>query len=124
MAWYLGGERIYVEKDTGWTTNPRIGEVDVLDSKQTIIHNAGRPSHRRTIVFVVFSGYHDNILPLADNLVYPSGVILLSDQNPAGVGEGKVHIKSMKGERLLDISRTTAVYRVTSELIQDGTDGS
>jgi len=124
MAWYLGGCRVYVEKDTGWQSNPRMGEIEVLDSKETIIHNAGRPSYARTLVFVVFSGYHNNILPLADNLVYPSGVILLSDQLPAGNGEGKVHIKSLKAERLYDRSRTTAVFRVTSELIQDGEDGS
>lgn len=106
MSWYLDGQRIYVEKDSGWAHNPRLGEINVLDSTQTIIHTAGRPSYTRQLTFVVFSGYHDNILPITDG-------ILLSDQG----NEGEVIVKSMKGERLMDISRTTAVFRCTVELI-------
>jgi hypothetical protein len=111
MAWTLGGERIYVEKDSGWQTKPRIGKIEILDSEQTIIHRAGRPSYNRSIQFVVFSGYKDNILPLC------SGVqALVSDQG----AEGNVHIESMQAERLRDISRTTPVFRVTMECIKDG----
>lgn len=120
MAWTLGGQRIYTEKDTGWQTDPRLGEIDVLDSKETILHCAGRPSYRRTITFVVFSGYHINILPLADCLVWSGGLALVSDQG----AEGLVQIKSFKSERLFDISRTTPVFRITCELIQKGSDGS
>jgi len=107
MAWYLNGVRIYVEEDTGWQHTPRLGEIDVLDSTQTIIHYAGRPSYTRQIVGVVFSGYHNNILPIVSG-------ILLSDQG----NEGMVIVKSCKGKRLQDIKRDTAVYRVTLDLIQ------
>lgn len=120
MAWTLGGIRIYTEKDTGWQAEPRIGEIDVLDSNETILHCAGRPSYRRTITFVVFSGYHANIIPLASCLVYSGGVALISDQG----AEGLVQIKSLKADRLFDTSRTTPVFRVTCELIQKGSDGS
>jgi len=111
MAWFINAHRIYVEKDTGWQCQPRIGEIDVLDSIKTIIHTAGRPSYRRNITAVVFSGYAANILPLANGSGYP----LLSDQG----NEGNVVIKNLKGERLFDTSRTTPVIRFTMELIKD-----
>ena len=112
MAWTLNGVRVYVEKDTDWQLTPRIGEVNVLDSNQTIIHCAGRPSYTRSLTFVVFSGYQANILTLP----LCSGIPLVSDQG----AQGDVIIKSLKADRLLDISRTTAVYRITCELIKDG----
>ena len=119
MAWTLGGHRIYVEKDSGWIASPRVGEINVLDSSETIIHCAGRPSYTRNITFVVFSGYDVNIIPLADTCSV-SGVLLTSDQG----NEGYVYIKTLKPERLLDTSRITAVIRVNAELIQRGSDGS
>ena len=109
MAWFLDGHRVYVEKDSGWAHDPRIGEVNILDSNQTIIHTAGRPSYTRDITFVVFSGYHANILPITDGA-------LVSDQG----AEGDVVVKSMSAERLQDIKRTTAVFRVTCSLVKDG----
>lgn len=111
MAWTLGGERIYVEEDTGWVLTPRYGEIDILDSTQTILHYAGLPSKKRTITFVVFSGYHDNIIPLLDG----TSKALVSDQG----SEGNVYIKDVSAERLRDISRTTEVHRVTMELMKD-----
>lgn len=122
--WYLGGYRIYVEKDSGWQTTPRLGEINVLDSQQTLLHDAGRPSYIRSLTFVVFSGYHESIIPLANNTVHSDGLLLLSDQHPAAPGEGYVYVKTMKADRLYDRSRLTAVYRVTVELIQKGSDGS
>lgn len=112
MPWTIEGVRIYVEEDTDWICVPRIGEINVLDSTETIIHRAGRPSYTRTIQFVVFSGYQANILPLC----VASGITLVSDQG----GQGDVWIKSAKAKRLLDTSRVTPVYRVTMELIKDG----
>ena len=109
MAWTLDGVRIYVEKDSGWEHSPRLGEINILDSNQTIIHDAGRPSYTRNITFVVFSGYHDNILPITDGA-------LVSDQG----AEGDVVVKNCSAERLQDIKRTTAVFRVTMNLIKDG----
>ena len=109
MAWTLAGQRIYVEQDTAWQHTPRIGEVNVLDSEETILHYAGRPSYTRQIVFVVFSGYGTNILPITSG-------ILVSDQ----CNEGQVVVKSCKGTRLFDTSRTTSVVRVTMELLKAG----
>lgn len=114
MAWYIHGQRIYVEKDTGWQASPRRGEIDVLDSTQTLIHCAGRPSYKRTLTFVLFSGYHANILPLADIC---SGIPLISDQG----AEGDVYIMNLKADRIFDTSRTTPVFRITAELLKDGT---
>jgi len=115
MAWYIGGKRIYVEKDSGWQTTPRVGEVNVLDSNETILHCAGRPSYNRDITFVVFSGYFNTILPLAACSV--SGIALVSDQG----AEGNIVIKALKPDRLYDRSRTTPVYRVTMSCIKVGT---
>lgn len=109
MAWTLDGHRIFVEKDSGWDHAPRIGEINVLDSSQTIIHTAGRPSYTRDITFVVFSGYHATILPI-------TGGALVSDQG----AEGDVIVKSCGAERLQDIKRTAAVFRVTMTLVKDG----
>ena len=109
MAWFLDGVRVYVEKDSGWDHAPRIGEINILDSSQTIIHTAGRPSYTRDIVFVVFSGYHASILPIVNGP-------LVSDQG----AEGDVVVKNMSAERLQDIKRSTAVFRVTCTLIKDG----
>lgn len=109
MAWFLDGVRVYVEKDSGWDHDPRIGEINILDSSQTIIHTAGRPSYTRDIVFVVFSGYHASILPI-------TGGALVSDQG----AEGDVIVKSCGAERLQDIKRATAVFRVTMALVKDG----
>jgi len=115
MAWFLDTVRVYVEKDSGWQTTPRVGEVNVLDSNETIIHCAGRPSYTRDITFVVFSGYFTNILPLATCSV--SGIALVSDQG----AEGSIVIKNLKPDRLYDRSRTTPVYRVTMSCIKVGT---
>jgi len=112
MAWTLDGQRIYVEKDTGWQLQPRIGEIDVLDSTETLYHYAGKPSPTRTLVFVVLSGYHTNIYPLADG----TGKALVSDQG----AEGSVIIKNIKADRLQDIKRADAVFRVTTELKKVG----
>lgn len=112
MAWYLDGKRIYVEKDSGWIAERRSAFIEPLDSTQTTIHDSGRPSYRRTLQFVVFSGFHENILPLADGTYKP----LLSDQG----NEGNVYINTFEPERLHDISRETAVFRVTTELIKEG----
>ena len=109
MAWTLDAVRIYVEKDSGWAHDPRIGEINILDSSQTIIHTAGRPSYTRDITFVVFSGYHASIIPITDGA-------LVSDQG----AEGDVIVKSCSAERLQDIKRTAAVFRVTMALVKDG----
>lgn len=112
MAWTIAGKRIFVEKDTGWQTQPRQGKIDVLDSNQTIIHGAGRPSYTRTLVFIVFSGYEADILPLADN----TAKALISDQG----AQGDVIITNLRGDRLQDIKRTTPVYRITMEITKSG----
>ncbi|GAH04230.1 unnamed protein product [marine sediment metagenome] len=112
MPWTIAGIRIYVEKDTGWETTPRLAEINILDSFQTIVHEAGRPSYTRSLGFVVFSGYFANIAPLADGVAHA----LVSDQG----AEGDVFIKSLKPTRLLDISRVTVVTRVAMDLIKDG----
>lgn len=112
MAWTLNGVRIYVEDDTDWQWTPRIGEIDVLDSTQTIMHHAGRPSYKRTLQFVIFSGYHANILSLPSGIAIP----LVSDLG----AQGDVTIKSIKAKRLLDTSRTTGVYRCTCECTKSG----
>lgn len=116
--WTLSGVRIYVEKDSGWQTAPRLGEINVLDSRQTILHCAGRPSYTRTLECVMFSGYHNLLLPLAQcsGLAATSGLPLLSDQGD----EGGVIIKSLKADRLRDISRDTAVFRITLDLTKCG----
>jgi hypothetical protein len=112
MAWYLNGERIYVEQDTGWKVERRSSEIDILDSNKTIIHDAGRKSYKRDITFVVFSGYSSRILPIINNA---SGISLTSDQG----AQGDIYIHNFEAERLQDISRNTPVYRVTMEITKD-----
>lgn len=112
MSWYLGGVRIYVEKDSGWIPKPRIGEINVLDSNQTILHYAGRESHIRQLQFVVFSGYSTQILPMVDGDSYE----LISDHG----SQGNVIIKTMKADRLQALNYPEEVCRVTVELIKDG----
>lgn len=112
MAWTIDGNRIYVEKDTGWQSERRQAEIDVLDSSKTIIHDSGRPSYKRSIQFVVFSGYAANILPLQDAA---SSYTLVSDQG----SEGSVFVKSLEPERLQAINYDTPVYRVTMEMTKD-----
>jgi len=112
MAWTINGVTIHVEEDSDWKWTPRIGEINVLDSTQTLIHHAGRPSYTRTLQFVVFSGYQENILTLPSGQVVP----LVSDLG----AQGNVTIKSVSAKRLLDISRNTGVYRCTMEIIKSG----
>lgn len=112
MPWTIGSVRIYVEKDSGWETTPRLSEINVLDSTQTIFHDAGRPSYTRSLQFVVFSGYFANILPLADGTLQP----LTSDYG----AEGDVMIRDLKPTRLQDIGRATRVHRVQMEVTKDG----
>lgn len=112
MPWTIGGVRIYTEKDSGWETTPRLPEINILDSTQTIFHDAGRPSYTRSLQFVVFSGYFANIIPLANGAVQA----LVSDFG----AEGDVMIRSLKPTRLQDISRATRVHRVQMEITRDG----
>jgi len=113
-GWFIESVRIYVEEDSGLLTTPRIGKIDVLDSNQTILHHAGRPSYTRTLTFVVFSGYHAAVLPLADGA---AKTLTSYDET----NEGDYIITSLKGKRLQDISRTTRVFRITMDLVKDGT---
>ncbi|GAI91534.1 unnamed protein product, partial [marine sediment metagenome] len=78
----------------------------------TLIHYAGRESHRRAIVFVVFSGYNNDIVPLPIDEAVP----LISDQG----AEGDVVIRNISGKRMRDISRTTPVMEVNMDLTKDG----
>ena len=112
MAWYIDGKRIYVTDDTGWEVVPRQGDINIIDSEQTIIHFGGRESYKRSLVFVVFSGYAANILTLPVD----SAVPLISDQG----AQGDVVIRNIKGKRMFDISRITAVMQVTMDITKDG----
>ncbi len=112
MAWYLGGVRIYVEEDSGLLRNRRQAMIEVIDSQSTIIHDSGRPSDRREITFVVFSGYEANVLPLING----SGHELISDQGSEG---NWVIVGDPSPERLYAINYDTPVYRVTMELMKD-----
>ncbi len=112
MAWYIDGKRVYVTSDTGWQVVPRQGDINILNSSQTIVHFAGRESYKRALVFVVFSGYAANILTLPVD----SAVPLISDQG----AEGDVVIRSIKSKRMTDTSRTTPVMEVTMDVTKDG----
>jgi len=112
MAWTLGGVRIYVEEDTGWLRSRRQAKIEVLDSNKTIVHDAGRPSDRREITFVMFSGYENSVLPLLSG----SGVELVSDQGSQG---NVIIMGEPSTTRLRAINYDTPVYRVTMELMKD-----
>lgn len=112
--WHLDDIRIYVEKDSGWKVDPRRGKIDVLDSTQTIVHCAGRPGYTRSIQFVVFSGYFNQILPMAELC---SGVELCSD---IGI-QGYIIVDSFNPERLQALNHPNPVYRVTMECTKRGT---
>jgi hypothetical protein len=110
MTWRLNGVRIYVEDDSGWQPNPRKGEINLLDTEYTIVHHAGRESHRRELGFVVFSGYYENILPLAN-----MDSISLEDDEGATTD---VTVISLTPERLYDYLDRN-IHRVKVELLQD-----
>lgn len=112
MAWYYGGVRIYVEEDTGAKRSRRQAMIEILDSASTIIHDSGRPSDRRELTFVVFSGYDANILPLCNG----SGHELISDEGSLG---NWVIVGEPSPNRVRAINYATPVHRVTMELMKD-----
>jgi len=112
MAWTYGGVRIYVEEDTGILRGRRQARIEVLDSTQTAVHDAGRPSDRRELTFVMFSGYENNFLPLANG----SGHALVSDEGSQG---NWIIMGEPGANRVRALNYDTSVYRVTMELMKD-----
>lgn len=106
--WTLNGTRIYVEKDSDWQVEPRKGTVELLDTNYSIIHTAGTPSYKRSLTFVVFSGY-DNLLPL----IGQDSVTLLDDSGTST----NVTIMSWKAERLYDY-KLREIHRINMEVIK------
>ncbi len=111
MAWYLDGTRIYVEEDTGWIPKVRLGELNILDSTQTVIHKIGVGSYTRTLQFVVFDAYK---VWLLDNALLTT-VPLISDQG----AEGNVEIKSISADRIQALNYAGPVSRITVELVKN-----
>ena len=109
MTWKLGGIRIYVEDDSGWKPTLRKDTINLLDTTSSILQTAGRESHRRDLQFVVFSGFANNILPLADDIT-----VLFEDDDDL---ETTVSIMSMSPERLYDYN-DRKVHRVKVELME------
>ncbi len=107
--WKLDDTRIYVEKDSGWYCTPRKGTVELLDTEYSIIHTAGRPSYKRDLTFVVFSGYYTEILPKLS----VDSVTLLE----TGGSTTSVSILEMRPERLYDYLGRE-IFRVDANLIE------
>lgn len=47
----LGGLTVYIYQDNFWNAKPVVGELHVLDSDETTLHNAGSTSQFRNISF-------------------------------------------------------------------------
>ncbi len=107
--WSLGNVTIHVDKDSGWQAKPRKGTVELLDTEYSVIHYAGRPSYARSLSFVVFSGYAEEVLPLLTE----ESVTLVEDSGAST----SVTIMDLKGERLYDY-KLRDIYRVNVELLQ------
>lgn len=109
MTWKLSGIRIYVENDSGWKPIPRKATINLLDTTSSILQTAGRESHRRELQFVVFSGFANNILPLASE-----NSVTLEDDDDV---ETTVSILNMSPERLYDY-HDREVHRIKVELLE------
>lgn len=109
MTWRLNSVRIYVEDDSGWNPTPRKGLINILNSNNTIVHQAGREAHKRSISFVVFSGYYNSILPIT-----AMGTVVFEDD--AGT-QTNVTVLSMSAERLYDY-HDRKIHRVKVELME------
>lgn len=110
MTYKINNTRIYVEKDSGWQYKPRKGTVELLDTNYSIIHTAGRPSYSRSITFVVFSGYANDILPIAN-------MTSVNFEDSAGTVTA-VSVMDFKPEKLYDYFNRD-IYRVSMELLVD-----
>ena len=109
MTWRLNGVRIYVEDDSGWVPTPRKGLINILNSNNTIVHQAGREAHTRSLSFVVFSGYYASILPIT-----AMGTVTLEDDSGT---ETDITVLDMKSERLYDY-HDRKVHKVKIELME------
>ena len=109
MTWKLNGVRIYVEDDSGWIPTPRKGLINILNSTNTIVHQAGREAHTRSLTFVIFSGYYASILPIT-----ALGTVTLEDDSAT---ETDVTVLDMKPERLYDYL-DRKIHRVKVELME------
>lgn len=107
--WKLNNARIYVEKDSGWYCTPRKGTVELLDTSSSILHTAGRPSYRRDLSFVVFSGFASTILPL----VSQDSITLEDDLGTSTT----VSILDFKPERLYDY-KLREIHRCNITVLQ------
>ncbi len=107
--WKLNETRVYMEKDSGWYCEPRKGTVELLDTSSSILHTAGRPSYRRDLTFVTFSGFSTDVLPLVDD-----DTVTLEDD----LGNTtSVSILNFKPERLYDY-KLREIHRCNITVIQ------
>lgn len=115
MTWKIGGHRIYVEKDSGWQSNPRKGQIDLLDTAYSIIHVSGRESLTRKVTFVIFANYETNILPLVS-----TSIVTFEDSD--GVVSNVTILKQPETDRLYNYRDTldsTEIYRISMVLMLD-----
>lgn len=109
--WSYGGVRIFVEKDSGPTPEPRIDEINPLTtSLTTYIHQSGRESYSRKITCTVWRGNWELLQALADG----SEHALISDVG----AEGDWVILSIKPERKQALNESEVVASVQLELME------
>ena len=108
MSWTLGGVTIYVIKDTGDQPRPRIDYINpITTAETTYINTHGRDSHERSITAYCMENYA-TVMSLVDGLAKAL-------TSPWGA-EGDYIIKTIKSERIQDITRDAPVVRVTLDM--------
>jgi hypothetical protein len=99
---------IGIFRDTYWIAEPVVGELHVLDSTETTLHNAGSTSEFRTIHFWLEDPTDD--LPTLENDFAALTTITLTDW----LGDSyNVKIRDLRVTRhLKDVKRTASNYQV------------
>lgn len=104
----LHGIPIGIHEDTYWVAEPVVGELHVLDSNETTLHNAGSTSYFRTVNFWLEDPTDDYPTLASDfrSLTTVTFVDWLGNSS-------SVKIRELKIDRhLKDIKRPTSNYEV------------
>ena len=106
----FGGIGIYVNGDNG-RPQPKISEHFVLDGTESVFHYFGHGSDGRTLSCTIMDNPTalENLKTMCKTLA--SG-LLVSDQG----NEGAWILESIEYTRIVDISRTTPVWKATLNL--------
>lgn len=105
----LNGKTIYIYRDSYWVAEPVLGELHVLDSDETTLHNAGSTSEFREIHFWLLDPVDD--YPSLTSAFRNASTITLVDWKS---DSSSVKIRDMKIlNHLMDIKRPTSNYVVS-----------